>query len=190
MRRWLRGHTLAAELERDGAAPMPAPPAAPMPDLRRRLAMLPETALIDALSQKILGAWLQNRHQTLYPLAMNFRRLAPATASLLVQVVAVALHASGAPSAASRERARDWLRSVGASDGHATALEEALDAPPALHEVLGTVGAEHAGPFAYAVALASLDQREIVNRRFLDYLAARLALPSDMARSLAQRYRL
>jgi uncharacterized membrane protein YebE (DUF533 family) len=42
---------------------------------------------------------------------------------------------------------------------------------------------------AYAAALLTINPRGRANRAFLDYLAARLGLGSDVAASLKRRYR-
>ncbi len=156
----------------------------------RRRPPVPHSVLQMAVAQKVLGAWLQNRHQTLYPLALNLRTMDAERVGLLLQVVAAALWASGPPNAAEVDRVSGWLGSVGADSVRRASLPGLLEAPQPLPALLEAVLAARIGPFAYAVALAALDQRQLVNRLFLDYLAARLAIPTDVSRSLAQRYRL
>ena len=51
------------------------------------------------------------------------------------------------------------------------------------------VEAEGLATHAYAAALLSINRRGRVNRAFLDYLAARLGLAAEIARSLERRYR-
>ncbi len=41
----------------------------------------------------------------------------------------------------------------------------------------------------YAASLLAIDRRKLVNRHFVRYLAARLDLSSQLARSLEQRFR-
>ena len=195
------GHLLSASVRRDGTAPMLqrealdegraiAADAARASGPVRPVSLTPEAMLLDSLSGKVLGAWLQNRHQTLYPLAMNLRNVAPDQIVILLDVAAVALLATGSAEPHRVERVHSWLTTVGGNDAHRDALAGALQAAPALHSLIARVLDAHLGPFGYAVALAALDQREAVNRLFLEFLATRLGLPSDMSRSLAQRYRL
>ena len=190
--------TLQAEALAKGAA-LAALPEFESNAAPRRLLASSAGGVTETLSQKVLDGWVRNRHQTLYPLTMNFRTLPAAAAGLLIAAAAAALRA-GEPDRggtggtgsdrADLDRATLWLRTVGADDRQVQALADAFARPPALHELLDAVLAARLGPQAYAVALASLDQRPRVNRLFLDYLAARLAIPADVARSLAQRYRL
>ena len=156
----------------------------------RRCLPPPDRQLLEGLSAKVLAGWIQNRHQTLYPLAMNFRSLPPGVVPLLLAMAAVALRIQGEPGEAELERVRAWFATAGGGSEHERMFAEALAHPRPLHDLLGEVATVRLGPQAYAVALAVLDQRPQVNRLFLDYLAARLAIPSDVARSLAQRYRL
>ena len=195
------GHLLSASVRRDGTAAMLqrealengrtiAADVARASGPLRPVSLTPEAMLLDSLSGKVLGAWLQNRHQTLYPLAMNLRNVSPDQIGILLDVAAVALLATGSADAHRVERVHAWLATVGGNEAHRDALAASLAAAPTLHSLTGRVSDAHLGPFAYAVALAALDQREAVNRLFLEFLATRLGLPSDMSRSLAQRYRL
>jgi hypothetical protein len=156
----------------------------------RPIALTPEGMLLDSLSGKVLGAWLQNRHQTLYPLAMNLRNIPAEQIEILLDVAAVALLATGVADPARLGRVHAWLVTVGGTDAHRDVLSAAVASAPTLHSLIQRVLEAHLGPFGFAVALAALDQREAVNRVFLEFLAIRLGLPSDMSRSLAQRYRL
>ena len=199
---WLLGRRLARALNRDGQASalqsqalaegsqLAEAVAAGVTSRGRRRAVPARAEVEAALAQKVLGAWLQNRHQTLYPLALNLRNLQPIQVALLLDMVAAALLAGAGVSAEAVERAGAWLASVGASPAQRASLGAALAANRPLPPLLDAVLAAHLGPFAYAVALAAVDQRQMVNRLFLDYLAVRLAIPGDVARSLAQRYRL
>lgn len=163
-------------LARDILAPVPPPRS-------------PSRLVLDAVAQKVLGAWMANRHQTLFPLAINFRRLDAAQSQALIQIMAVSLLASGAPDpSAGLKQAQTWLTQVG-GEALRDPLRAALASPRPVSALLGEIEAAQLGPYAYAVALAVLDPRVTTNRLFIDYLAARLALPSDMTRSLAQRYR-
>ena len=90
---------LETRADRDGQAPALEPSAIPAAwaqtesagegAVRHRLPGLPNDILLRSLAQKVLDGWLQNRHQTLVPLAMNLGRLAPDQVDLLVNFAAV-----------------------------------------------------------------------------------------------------
>ncbi len=59
-----------------------------------------------------------------------------------------------------------------------------------LGPLLDAIQAANLGSYAYAASLLALNQRNIVNRLYLDYLAARLGIPGDVVASLNRRYRM
>lgn len=161
---------------------------------RRATARVPEpaTVVIEALAQKALQAWTENRHQTLFPLTVNLRGLDPRGAELLVRVAAVVLGAAGAAGAGPADRGGGvsaWLASVGADAGQLQLFARALEAPPSLAPLLREVQHADLGPYAYAVAVGCTDRRDPASRLFVEYLAARLAVPADVVRSVNRRSR-
>lgn len=162
-----------------------------MPPAARRLFRMaePDTVIREALAQKILQGWLQNRHQTLFPLTVNLRRLEPEQVRLLLQAAAIALAAGGPVAPARVEHATAWLASVGASADQVSGFADALKDPPSLDRLMRDVQAADLGAYAYAMALAVVDQREAANQLFVEYLAARLGLPTNVVRSVNRRYR-
>jgi hypothetical protein len=140
------------------------------------------------LSQKVLHGWLQNRHQTLFPLAVNLRNMEPDQAAQLAAMAAIAARAGGGPAEEGLQRAATWLRSLGADAGVLRAFDEASQHPPALSATLTSLQEAGLAPYAYVAALIALDPRDAVGRRFLDYLAERLALPPTLVRSADRRY--
>jgi len=79
-----------------------------MPERRReRVSGSGDDMLVQALSSKILHGWLQNRHQTLYPLTLNFRNLRPEQGKAVAQFLAASLLCNCAASTA--ETMRAWL---------------------------------------------------------------------------------
>ena len=169
------GQAAALEAHATGIGPTLAPadearrPGA-VASRRQRPLALPQDSLTESLAQKVLNAWLQNRHQTLYPLTVNLRTLDAAGTALLARMMALAMLASvRAPGAERVEVALAWLDQAGGDAEVARALRAALDAPAPLSTVLREV--QDAG------------------RLFLDYLAARLALPPNIVRSADRRYR-
>ena len=144
----------------------------------------PESLMQASLAQKVLHGWMQNRHQTLYPLVLNWRNMDGGARRLVLSAMALALHA-GEPDEGTLARAQGWLRSIGARDADIAAL---LDEPPSIGNLAATARAAKQGPQAYAAAVAALGRRGLVNRRFHDFLAARLGLPDEVARSLNRRH--
>jgi hypothetical protein len=156
---------------------------------QRRLA-LPRAIVAESLGEKVLHGWLQNRHQTLYPLTVNLRALDPTRAVLLAQVMAVSLLAGAAPpDAGDVEAASSWLGTVGGEEPAVAALRAAVDAPPALSALLHQIQQANLAAYAYVVAIVAGPSRDPAGQIFLDYLAARLGLPMNVVRSANRRYR-
>ncbi|MGI3776952.1 MAG: hypothetical protein ACRYGC_06610 [Janthinobacterium lividum] len=177
---------------RDGAAP--APEAAT--PLATALAAPPppggQAMLREAVLSKVLHGWLQNRHQVLFPLAVNLATLDPGRRATLARITAIALLADDDQTPAHDERearARRWLASAGADPATLTALDDALADPPATSRTLDAVAAQDLAPYAYVAALVALDTRDAAGLHFTEYLAARLALPATLVRSANRRYR-
>jgi uncharacterized membrane protein YebE (DUF533 family) len=57
---------------------------------------------MEALAVKVLDGWLQNRHQTLFPLTLNLRSLDASGRELLVHMMAAAAEADGGVDAEER----------------------------------------------------------------------------------------
>ncbi|WP_298957507.1 DUF533 domain-containing protein [uncultured Methylobacterium sp.] len=152
---------------------------------RERRADQADAIVRDALSQKVLRAWLQNRNQTLVPLALNLRNLDAGGRALVVQAMAAALAAAGQDGAAPG----DLLARIGAGEAERTLLAAARAQEPGLGGLLDAVRARDLGAYAYAASLMVLDQRRRVSRLYLAFLASRLSLPEDVVSSLDRRYR-
>jgi len=163
----------AAALRSDASAHRPIP--------------LPESVIEASLAQKVLFGWMQNRHQTLYPLVLNLRNMTAGERQLIVGAVALALQA-GERDDQSARRGETWLRSVGGGDGDVAALTEALRVCCRVDVFVAAVRSAGQGPQAYAAAVGALSRRDLVNRRFHDYFAARLGLADEVARSMNRRY--
>ena len=156
---------------------------------RHRPVAHPKTIILESLSQKVLHAWLQNRHQTLYPLTMTFRNLAPEHVELLVQAMAAAMLADGTPEPREADQAGRALASAGAGERERVVLENALENPIALSTLLRQIQDANLGVHAYAASVVAVNQRSLANRLYLEYLAARLAIPGEVVSSLNRRYR-
>lgn len=174
----------------ESAIPGSAIPGSAIPNRRQRPLPSPRAVVMESLSEKVLYAWMQNRHQTLYPLTVNLRTLAPGQPVLLAQVMATALLAgAGEPDPAHTEAAAGWLTSAGAGPEVVAALHEAIEQPVALRLLLRDVQQGGLAAYAYVAALIAAPARDPAGQPFLDYLAARLALPAEVVRSANRRYR-
>ncbi len=180
---WLLGSQEAA------APDVPAEPAggsAAMQGRRDRVLAGGQQMLVDSLAEKVLHGWLQNRHQTLFPLTVNLRSLRPDQAVALAEWAAVAASATGTAGEAS---ARSWLAAAGADAAVMAGFDTAQASPPPLDRVLKAVLHHGLAPYAYVAALIATDMQDPAAIPFLDYVAARLALPATVVRSAQRRYR-
>ena len=157
---------------------------------RQRQLPLPHEVVTETLAGKVLHAWLQNRHQTLYPLTVNLRTLGAGRAALLARVMAFAMLAGTAMPGEERvEGGVRWLAQVGGGDEVAKAFRAALSAPDPLRVLLHEIQDAGMAAYAYVVSLVATDPRDEAGQLFLDYLAIRLALPANVVRSADRRYR-
>ena len=156
-----------------------APVEAPRPT-QHRPPPRPDSVIQAALAQKVLHGWMQNRHQTRYPLVLNFRNTTEGETALLLAMVRGALAAVD-PGPAAFQRAQDWVATVGGDLQPSPGTDLAATPIDRLH-------AARLAPQAYAACAGSLGRRSTTARRYLDFLAARLALPDDVARSLNRRF--
>ncbi len=88
----------------------------------------------------------------------------------------------------SREPIRTWLATIGAAEADLARLDAALAAPEPLAPLLDALLAAHLGPYAYAVSLATTDRHSQAGPLYLEYLAARLAVPANIVKSVNRRY--
>lgn len=149
---------------------------------RPRALPRPDSVIQAALAQKVLHGWMQNRYQTRYPLVLNLRNTTPEETALLLAAVHQALSAVD-PSEPALHRAQAWIETVGGS------LPAASDSTPTpTPTLIEQLHAARLSPQAYAACAGSLGRRTAAARRYLDFLAARLDLPDDVARSLNRRF--
>ena len=178
------GH--AAALEAYAAAPIavaatvePEPKAPEDPEF--------DPGIVCVLSEKVLNAWLRNRHQLLFPFAVDLRRLEPHETALVAHTMVAAAQADGSMDGKERKRIEAALD---LTDGtQASFLDEVLQRPKSLNEILTQAQDVKTGALIYAAALMAVDRSRPVNRYYLKYLAARLQLPEELVGSLKQRYR-
>ena len=166
-------------------------PAVDEPPLSRRQRQLPlpREVVVETLAGKVLHAWLQNRHQTLYPLTVNLRALDAGRAALLARMMAFAMLAgTAAPGEERVEEGVRWLAQVGGGGEVAVAFRAALGAPDPLRVLLHEILSAGIAAYAYVVSRVATDPRDEAGQLFLDYLAVRLALPANVVRSADRRY--
>ena len=167
------------------------PPASEALGRRGRLVGGGEDILAEAIAAKLLHGWLQNRHQTLFPLTVNLRTLDAPRRQIVAEMMAVALLAdAGGASAERLQAASAWLSSAGADEATLAALARAHAAPPALSAVVDAALGHGLAAYGYVAALVALPARDVACAHLLDYLAARLNLPTTVIRSANRRYRL
>ena len=147
----------------------------------------PESIIQSSLAQKVLHGWIQNRHQTLYPLVLTLRNMTELEKHLILGAIAFALQA-GEFDEQSEQRAEVWLRSIGGGTEDIAALAEARCSVCNVDSFVASVRSAGLGPQAYAGVVGALGRRGIINRRFHDYFAARLGIADEVARSMNRRY--
>jgi uncharacterized membrane protein YebE (DUF533 family) len=169
-----------------GPTPVAAPEAASSaPEEEGEPAFDP--GIVGVLGEKVLLAWLRNRHQLLFPFALDLHRLDASRAELVVNAMIAAAEADGSFDAKERERLAGIVRLVDPGGGFD--LDGAVAARRSLNETLAQVRDVQTGALVYAASLMAVDQRKPVNRFYLRYLAARLQLSDELVASLEQRYR-
>jgi uncharacterized membrane protein YebE (DUF533 family) len=164
--------------------------AAPPPPAPRAEGLAAGRAVLrDALAEKVLRAWAQNRQQVLVPLTVNLARMEPPARGLLVGAMAAALAADGEVTPRGRRRLEAVLGRIGGGAADREAAMAALDRPPDLFPLLAALRAASLGAHAYAASLLVLERRGEVGRAWLCFLAARFALPPELVSRLGRRYR-
>ena len=182
--------------DRDGRARALEPPvamarlggAADAPPAERRIPPPPQP-VAEGIAVKLLAGWLENRRQTLIPHTLNFGALPETQAQMLLRLMAAAAQADGQVDPNEERQIGQALERFGAGAEHEAELRRALAEPVALGPLLAEVRAVGLSSHGYAAALLAVNRASRVNQLFLDYLAARLGLLSDVAESLASRYR-
>jgi Protein of unknown function (DUF533) len=147
-----------------------------------------DPGIVNVLAEKVLLAWLRNRYQLLFPLALELHRLDRAQSELLFYAMVSASHADGCIDGKERERIEGAMDRIDFSDEERSFLATALAHPKPLNEILAEARDVYTSALVYAASLMAVDQRKQVNRYFLKYLAARLQLSEELVESLGQRF--
>jgi uncharacterized membrane protein YebE (DUF533 family) len=148
-----------------------------------------DESIVQVLASKILSDWLKNRQQLLVPFTLDMQKLDLSEVDVLMHAMIAAAYAGGDPGGKSRERLDAALERLNADDRQREAFLQALREPRPLRDALASVRDVSVGAMVYAASLLSIDRRRLVNRHFMRYLAARLDLSPQLARSLEQRFR-
>ncbi len=143
--------------------------------------------ILDAVGQKVLHGFLQNRHQTLMPLSVSLASLAGAERAAVARFAAVAALAGGAEGAPRPVRA--WLAASGADEEALAAFEDALRTPPPLTVALAGLTTPEMDLIAFILCLIAAREAGPAASAFADYVAAARALPSTLVRAAERRYR-
>ncbi|MDP4026877.1 hypothetical protein Q8W71_30235 [Methylobacterium sp. NEAU 140] len=180
----LRGRTTADP----GPAEAVPSEAVPTLDRRERASTPAERQLAEAIAQKMLHGWLQNRHQTLMPLSVNLALLPPDERGRVARFAALAATAGTDVTAPARLAA--WLAGASADADTLAAYDAALGAPPAFGRTLADVAAPSCAGIAYVLALVAArgDDAGGAGHAFAEYVAERLALPGAARRSARRRH--
>jgi uncharacterized membrane protein YebE (DUF533 family) len=147
-----------------------------------------DESLVHVLAAKIFVDWLRNRQQLLVPFNLDLQNLGQIEAGSVIEAMAAAAQADGTLDAKTHDRLNAAMERIHANDGHRAALGRALERRRALGDILRDVKDVQAGAVFYAASLLAIDRRKRVNRHYLRYLAERLQLSRDFARSLERRF--
>lgn len=168
-----------------GAPEAPTPDAAPNATLaadpappKSRLGH--EPTLHAMLGRQILDAHLRNRHQLLDRAPTDFRTAAADETHLLVLAMSAAAQADGELDAIERGRIRSRLGTSSLDEEARRRLEQLVDQPQCLEELVRRIDTPRLAARFYAVSLATVDKNAPINRSYLRYLAQRLGLPADL----------
>jgi uncharacterized membrane protein YebE (DUF533 family) len=148
-----------------------------------------DESVIEVLAAKILVDWLRNRQQLLAPFTIELRKLGAEEVDILLHAMVAAAQADGDVDGKESARLDAALAFLKADDRQRDMIASALTTPKRLSEVLAQVRDVKTAAIVYAASLLAIDRRKPVNRHYLRYLAARLQLPQELARSLEQRFR-
>jgi uncharacterized membrane protein YebE (DUF533 family) len=176
--------------ENDPVASEP-PPDATQPPAAQAEAGPPQydDPVVNMVAAKVFVDWLRNRHQLLFPFALNLKKLDGTQIGLLLNSMVAAAQADGPLDEKKRERIESAMELIEGDEEHRRLLASTLERPQRLFDVLAAVKDVQTGAVVYAGALLAADRRKAVNRHYLRYISARLQLPPDLARSLEQRFR-
>lgn len=159
----------------------PAPEAEPVaPPARHRREILEEV-----LAAKVAQAFLANRLQTSFSLAMNLSARDREAAALLLETIAAALTAGDAMS---RPIPQDLLATIRAPEGADLAIAEAIAQPRPLAALLRAIEAASLQADAYALTVVALPRPDAAETAYLDYLAARFQLTAEIVRGIRRRF--
>lgn len=154
---------------------------------RRRGGHAPVLQLV--LAQKILRGHLQNRHQLIDRGLADLDGRPPEEAALLIRAMAAAAHADGALDPREQKILGAALASTTLGPDERRGLEQEIQEPPCVEALVRQVApsSRMAARF-YAVSLRLLDRDNRTDVAYLNYLAARLAIPRDVIVRLNRRF--
>lgn len=137
------------------------------------------------LAAKVAQAFLANRLQTAFSLAMNLSARDEASAGLLLETIAAALDAGNAEP---RPIPQDLLATIRAPEGADTLIAAAIARPRPLAGLLRALEAASLQADAYALSVVALPRPGAAETAYLDYLAARFQLTEEVVRGIRRRF--
>ena len=141
--------------------------------------------LDDVLAAKVVRAYMANRLQISFSLAMNLSAREPAARTLLLEAIAAALISGGGRP---RPIPNDLLATIGAPEEASRYLTEATERPRPLAELLIAIETASLQADAYALSVLALPRPGAAETAYLDYLAARFRLPAETVRGIRRRF--
>lgn len=137
--------------------------------------------MIDAaLAAKLLGAHLSNRSQLMPIRPTDLSALDVERATLLIRAMAAAAHADGGVATDELERLEQRAHASAIPADRVAALLAGLREPPSIEALVRQVADAPTAERFYAVSTWVIRSDEPTCRAYLDYLAVRLGLPSDV----------
>jgi len=137
-------------------------------------------AIDAALAAKLLGAHLSNRSQLMPIRPTDLSGLDEERATLLIRAMAAAGHADGGVAADELERLEERAHASAIPADRVAALLAELSEPPSIEALVRQVADAATAERFYAVSAWVIRRDEPTCRAYLDYLAARLGLASDV----------
>jgi hypothetical protein len=141
----------------------------------------------EAIGQKVLHGFLQNRHQTLIPLSINLARITDVERAAIARFAAVAVRAGNADAAL--EPVRACLIGFAADVGMLATFEAALQSPPPLDAALSALADPEVALVAFILCLVAARGAGPAAWAFADYVALHQGLPTAAVRAAERRYR-
>ena len=158
------------------------------PPVQEPKALAQAPVLESVLAAKVLASHMANRNQLMAVDPTNLMDLEADDAVFLIRAMGAAAHSDGGLDPQEQSRIRAALVTTPLDQPSREKLEGELQDPPCLERLARKVGDLTTATRFYAVSVATLQRGAETNRAYLDYLAHRLALPTDVVVRLNRRF--